>query len=359
MNSISIKSNIRDYSVTFHDNAAFISTLKSMPNSVFIIDKNVWAGHSITSLAGIKENEAVIIEIDENRKGLNTVQELYDRIIEYSPKKNMVLISVGGGIMQDVTGFLASTLYRGIKWIFLPTTTLAQADSCIGSKTSLNYRHYKNLIGTFYPPHEVHIYAGFLKTLNKLDFFSGIGEIAKLHIMGGEKTIERFIRDEDDILHGREKQLLDSIECALNIKKGYIEGDEFDSGRRNMLNYGHCFGHAIESATDFGIPHGQAIVIGMMLANIAANARGILSEKNEDFFYHKILKNVISVRISDFSFNIDDIIQNMKQDKKRTGSGLPLVMIDNNMEMLKITDLAENEVASAFNHLQSVIKSQV
>ena len=114
-------------------------------------------------------------------------------------RKNMNLISIGGGITQDITGFVASSLYRGINWIFVPTTLLAQVDSCIGAKTSLNFNHYKNLVGTFYPPSEIHIYPEFLKTLTKEDFYSGVGEMAKLHLMNGEEDTKIFVNSLDKI----------------------------------------------------------------------------------------------------------------------------------------------------------------
>ena len=134
-----------------------------------------------------------MLPVREERKTLETVQELYGHFLGRSAKRNMTLISIGGGILQDISGFAASTLYRGINWVFVPTTLLAQADSCIGSKTSLNYQGYKNLLGTFYPPNEVYIYMPFLATQAELDFYSGLGEVVKLHLMGGAERTRELI----------------------------------------------------------------------------------------------------------------------------------------------------------------------
>ena len=192
--SLKISSSIRDYEVRFEDSAGFLGELAGHPNVMPVIDENVWKLHQKDNLKGLAGIEKIILSIDEEKKTLETVQLLYDRIMEKSPKKNLALIVIGGGILQDIAGFAASTLYRGINWVFVPTTLLAQADSCIGAKTSLNYRGFKNLIGTFCPPGVIHVYTPFLKTLAEMDYYSGAGEIAKLHIMGGEKDVDDFIR---------------------------------------------------------------------------------------------------------------------------------------------------------------------
>ena len=138
-------------------------------------------------LTKFRNTETIVLPISEERKNLDTVQELYDQLITRPAKRNLTLISFGGGILQDITGFAASTIYRGVNWIFVPTTLLAQADSCIGSKTSLNYKNFKNLIGTFFPPISIYIYPTFITTQLDSDFYSGIGEVVKLHLMGGDK----------------------------------------------------------------------------------------------------------------------------------------------------------------------------
>src|SRR3989339_2043893 len=190
--SMIIKSRLHDYQAIFCNSSKFIEELLTTPNCFFIVDSNVWNLYSDNLLSGIKSKNHFILNINEDRKTLAVVEEVYDEIIKMAPKKNMTIVSIGGGILQDITGFCASTLYRGVNWIYVPTTLLAQSDSCIGSKTSLNYKNYKNLIGTFYPPRIVYIYTEFLKTLNEVDFYSGIGEIAKLHLMGGATDTVNF-----------------------------------------------------------------------------------------------------------------------------------------------------------------------
>ncbi|HWR58470.1 MAG TPA: 3-dehydroquinate synthase family protein, partial [Thermodesulfovibrionales bacterium] len=188
-----IHSNIRDYPVYFAETLDFLVRFDKFPERCFVIDSNVWRLYGDSLRRNMSTSEIIVLPINEEMKSLDTVAEIYNRLIESSAKRNMTMISVGGGILQDVSGFAASTLYRGINWVFVPTTLLAQADSCIGSKTSLNYRGFKNLVGTFYPPSEVFIHVPFLSTLEEVDFLSGLGEVVKLHIMGGKEKATGLI----------------------------------------------------------------------------------------------------------------------------------------------------------------------
>ncbi len=337
-----IKSNIRNYDVFFENDSNFLSNLATKENTIFIIDENVWNLHKNSVLSSISPDRLIIQHVCEEIKNLATVCELYDKIMAFSPRKNLTLVSIGGGITQDITGFVASSLYRGINWIFIPTTLLAQVDSCIGAKTSLNYKNYKNLVGTFYPPSQVHIYPEFLKTLRKEDYYSGVGEMAKLHIMNGEKDTQKFIDSLKAIDELNFDTLLNRTRHCLEIKKSYIEDDEFDIGKRNMLNYGHCFGHAIETSTNFAISHGQAVVLGMILANKIALRQNLMSKDMEEYLYSNVLDAILVVDIP--IFNIEKIIEAMKQDKKNTGNGLALVMLENGYQMTKITNLNPGEV---------------
>ena len=294
LDSFCIKSRLGDYGVIFAEPADYLQRLAADPHSVFVVDENVWAMHKDNALKPLSACRLLIQHISEEGKSLVSVQMLYDRIVELAPKKNMRLVSIGGGITQDITGFVASTLYRGIKWTFIPTTLLAQADSCIGGKTSLNYKDFKNLIGTFYPPSEIYLSAGFLPTLKEGDYLSGLGEVAKLSIIGGKKDAENFAASLDELLRRNYLALLPLLRRSLAIKKGYIEEDEFDSDRRNILNFGHCFGHAIESATNFAVPHGTAVVFGMLLSNIAASRRGLLSSTLASYMREKLLMPLIA-----------------------------------------------------------------
>ena len=351
IDKITIKSNIKDYDAFFESSDKFIKELSELKNAVFVIDENVYKLHKNDCLRYISEEKTIVLEISEERKNIETVCELYEKIMKFAPRKNMNLISIGGGITQDITGFVTSSLYRGINWIFIPTTLLAQVDSCIGAKTSLNFKHYKNLVGTFYPPSKIYIYPEFLKTLKRDDFYSGVGEMAKLHLMAGEEDTKIFINSLPLIDKLDAETLLSRTKNCLKIKKSYIENDEFDTGKRNMLNYGHCFGHAIESSSDFAISHGQAVVVGMIIANMYANKTGILSKEKEEYIRKNVLEPSLVVKVPDF--DVQKTVDAMGQDKKNIGTNLALVMINDNFEMLKITDLSKEAAANVLNEYKS------
>ena len=340
LESLKINSKIKNYEVFFENNNEFLKELSIQNNSIFVVDKNVYELYKTSDLSFLPNDKLIELEINEDNKNINTVCYLYEKIMEFAPRKNLNLVSIGGGITQDITGFVASSLYRGVNWIYIPTTLLAQVDSCIGAKTSLNFKNYKNLVGTFYPPSKVHIFPEFLKTLTKEDFYSGVGEMAKLHIMNGEADAETFVKELSQIDSLDSKVLLERTLNCLRIKKDYIENDEFDTGRRNLLNYGHCFGHAIESSTNFMISHGQAVVVGMIIANMEALARGILDTKTEKFVREQILLPSLKVKVP--RIDIDMTVKAMGQDKKNLGNGLALVMLKDGYNLEKITDLSDN-----------------
>lgn len=351
--NLSIHSNIRDYTASFEDQAVFIDELAQRPMACFVIDENVWGFYSGTLLKNLPTKATIILSINEERKSLETVQELYDRLVEFPEKRNLTLISFGGGILEDITGFVASTIYRGINWIYIPTTLLAQADSCIGSKTSLNYRKYKNLIGTFFPPTHIHIYPEFLATQLDSDFLSGFGEVIKLHLMGGESNFRDLVQLAPAILERETTALVKAIHKSLDIKLSYLAGDEFDTGRRNLLNYGHDFGHALESTSNFEVPHGQAVVFGMLAANLIAQRRGLLTERIEREIDEMLLTPSLVVKPSPKALDAYAMVSAMKKDKKRTGDGLALIMMTGNFNFTRVNDLKEDEVASALDTLRT------
>lgn len=356
MQVIKIKSNVRDYTVSFPDRPDFINNISPKSESLYVIDSNVWKHHRAGCLASLPESNVLVFPVSEERKNLESVEELYDHVMDRSAKKNMTMISIGGGILQDITGFAATTLYRGINWIFIPTTLLAQADSCIGSKTSLNYKRFKNLVGTFYPPSEVYIYAPFLKSLTDADFFSGLGEVVKLHIMGGEEKGLELIEMLPPIIDRQPGALMTAIQNSLSIKRSFMEGDEFDIGRRNLLNFGHCFGHAIESVSDYSIPHGQGVIIGMLFANIVAEKRNMMSSGTALILAEKLLLKTIKANILPSHLDSKRITEAMKKDKKRTGPGLVIVLMKEDFTFDKIIDFPEQDVAPAIDELRVILR---
>jgi 3-dehydroquinate synthase len=241
-----------------------------------------------------------------------------------------------------------------VGWVYAPTTLLAMADSCIGGKTSLNHGAHKNLVGTMYPPQRVLVHADFVGTLRDEDYASGLGEVVKLHLLGGQEKADELRASLPALLAREPAAVRRATHAGLCIKRGYIEDDEFDHGRRNLLNYGHCFGHAVETATGFAVPHGQAVVIGMLLAGAVACRRGLLSAAEERRRRVELLLPVLLDRPRLDGSAIARVIEAMKYDKKRTGEGLALVMVGDGLQATQVADLGEGEARDALAELPAL-----
>ena len=352
-----IHSKIKDYELNFSDDMSFVGEIAKLSPRIVIVDNNVYKLYKMVLNDHFSPDEIVIFNAVETNKNIQSVLDLCDKVMDFAAKKNMNIISFGGGITQDVTGFLASILYRGVNWIFVPTTLLAQSDSCMGSKTSLNHKRYKNLLGDFYPPTSVYINTQFTRSLSEMDFYSGIGEIVKLHLMGGASLVSSIVDDLKNIENRRDDSIFLNrlVKESLEVKYSYIKDDEFDTGRRNLLNFGHCFGHALETSSGYAIPHGIAVVIGMIFANIIAEKRGYLSEAKEKFLLQSVLIDCIKCPLKPSYFNKERILSAMKMDKKRVGNGLPLIILREDLQLVKLIDMTPEELFRGMDILNGIL----
>lgn len=258
--------------------------------------------------------------------------------------------------MQDVTGFVANILYRGVHWTFYPTTLLAACDSCIGGKTSLNYKKFKNLLGTFYPPDEVRICTPFFKTLSERDFQSGLGEVVKFNVMFGEAGIKRMEENIDILLERDDATLLEFVNSSLLFKKDFIEEDEFDRGVRIHLNFAHTFGHAFESMSNYAIPHGTAVAMGTIVANRISLSRGWLTE-DKVLRVENVLWKIIHIDTAHIQVNMDNVISAIHKDKKQIGKELTAVLMKDDMRLQIVHDVHRDEIESAINYLFDKIRN--
>lgn len=331
--TLEIQSRIQNYKINFEENFNRISSLIDQPNTITFIDFNV----SKLYPEFYRESN-LIIECTEEVKTLEGTYPIFQSLIDRKSNINTKIIVIGGGILQDLIGFCSSIYCRGIEYILIPTTLLSQADSCVGGKTSLNLTSKKNILGTFYPPTEIIIYPDFVKTLSKLDYISGLGEIYKFYIL--QNNIDKFNIDNPVNL---------MIYEGLKYKIDILSRDEFDKGERKYLNFGHTFGHALETASHNIVPHGIAVIIGCMIAVIISKELGY----NVPNYTLIIDKGIELIKKSDIKFNkewfdfnlLSEIIKN---DKKSTGK-LTMVLINNgpclvNVEEVCILDKILNTI---------------
>jgi 3-dehydroquinate synthase len=348
---LTIRSRLGDYTVDFRDDAGWVDELCELDDVFFVVDDRVWQSHGSGCLAPLASRPVHLLSATEESKTLDGFATLCDAMIAMGVKRNSVVVSIGGGVVQDVTGFLTSVLYRGIRWVYVPSTLLGQADSCIGAKTSINFGAYKNLLGTMYPPQRVIAHPPLVATLDDHQFFSGLGEIVKMHIAGGPAD-RAWIESRIEALCRREPAAVsEAVQGSLRIKKRFIEEDEFDRGPRRLLNFGHCFGHAIESATDFSVPHGQAVVLGMVLAGLVSSARGRLDRTQLDEFGARMFIPALTSAADVDGLDGDAVIEAMRHDKKRSGPGLAVVLPLDDWTLFLAQDVTESEARGALADL--------
>ena len=321
--SFEVSSYRKKYSVQFSTDVFADLKAELREGDWLFIDKNIHRIYGESLKPIVAEYKTIEIEPVETSKSYDGVRPLMLQMIENGFKKNNRLFAIGGGITQDVTAFISSILYRGIDWIFFPSNLLSQCDSCIGSKTSINFGEYKNQLGGFFPPAKIYIAPSFLDTLEDIEICSGLGQMAHYFLVEGEDAFARYEAGVDEALR-RAPSLHSLIAESLAIKKRMIEIDEFDEGPRNVFNYGHSFGHAIEGYTKYQIPHGIAVSYGMDMANAVSTHLGLLDEVSRDRISQSLRK--VREQIAFPNIDIGTYISYLKKDKKNTSMDIRLIL---------------------------------
>ena len=323
---------MRDEPYTVVFTAEILATLTAVvrDGDVFILDRKI--GELRPDLLALAGDRVWIVDAEEAAKSYEGVIPLFSRLIEGGFRKNNRIVAVGGGVTQDVAGFVASLLYRGVDWIFVPTNMLTQCDSCIGSKTSVNFRQYKNQLGGFYPPAAIYIDTGFVTTLGDREIASGLGEMLHYVLVTSEQDLALF-REYAPALRKGEGRLEPLMRRSLEIKKAMIERDEFDRGPRNVFNYGHSFGHALESATDYSIPHGIAVSYGIDLANLVSAHLGLLPMAERNRLRGDCAIVFDGAPLPDI--DLERYFSALSKDKKNVGTRLGLILTRGVGDMFK------------------------
>jgi 3-dehydroquinate synthase len=318
-----IKSIIHDYEVQFIEDLAPALNAELIEGDFILIDNKIMDMYAGEIGLLLKNYSHLGIDATESQKSYQGIIHIIQTLIDGGFRKNHRLIAIGGGITQDITAFIASIMYRGVKWLFFPTTLLSQGDSCIGSKTSINFGEYKNQVGGFYPPNKILIYPHFIDSLSESEMKSGMGEMLHYFVVSGASDFHMYADNFKAAFDDKQK-LSAIIARSLEIKKGYIEKDEFDQNIRQVFNYGHSFGHAIESLTHYEIPHGIAVCFGMDMANYISVKMGLLEES---------VRNEIRQITQYFwqGYSLDSIeaptfINALRKDKKNIGNQLGLIL---------------------------------
>lgn len=256
----------------------------------------------------------LLVPDGEEQKSLETAGRLYHELTDLYAERTTPILSLGGGVIGDLAGFVAATYLRGIPLVQIPTTLLAQVDSSIGGKVAVNHDQLKNKIGAFYQPRLVLSDISTLRTLPPKELSNGLAEVIKSAVIWDREFFTYLETNLERIQLRDDRELEEAVFRSAKIKAEIVEKDERDLGLRNILNYGHTIGHAIESAADFGIGHGEAVAIGMLVAASISNRQGIL-DINELIR----LKNLISranLTVETPNLDLNRAIQAVKHDKK-------------------------------------------
>ncbi len=264
----------RQYTITIGDGAWDQAlACAEMYDKVFLItDENV---------AGLYGSQfpypQYVMTPGEEGKTMETALAILDEMVRHSLTRNSLVLALGGGVVGDVAGFCGSVYMRGIDYVQIPTTLLAQVDSSIGGKTGVNTVYGKNLIGTFHQPQGVYIDPAVLNTLPKKEVVNGLGEVIKYGIIGDPDFFEYLKNHLHELLELKPQVVFDVLCQCCSIKAQIVAEDEKDQGERKILNFGHTIGHALEAVTEYkGYTHGEAVLIGMLYEARLANALGLL-----------------------------------------------------------------------------------
>lgn len=323
--SIQIRSFQGNYQVDFYNNLNLLNeTILEMSDPIIVIDRNVRKLYSKELVPILERYPVKVLDAVESTKTLSGISEISNFMRESKASKNSVLVAIGGGIIQDVCTFAAHVYFRGIKLLLVPTTLLSMCDSCIGAKCGINLENFKNQLGVFHSPVQVLVWSGFLNTLRDEDIRSGYGEILKLFLTGSEQDFS-FLTELVSTTGLRNDSLDQLISRSLSIKKNVIEEDEYEKDLRRILNYGHTFGHAVESASNYQIPHGIAVAIGIQMANFVSLKKNLLSQGQ----YLQIGQFVRSFFTSHVAGELTtrEILKHMRMDKKASKNSVNLVLL--------------------------------
>jgi len=324
MESLLVKSAQGDYEIEFYRSIdSLVDTINNMSNAVVLLDSSIAKVYQ-TILLKIKDKPKLIIEATEENKNFENIKPVLDFLQENRCNKSTTVIAIGGGIIQDITAFTTHIYFRGLKWIFAPTTLLAMCDSCIGAKCGINVNEYKNQVGVFHSPSKILITEEFLNSLSDDHIRSGYGEILKHFLSESWELFDKLekVFEQEGL---RNRSLLELIYLSLKVKQGVVEADEYESDYRRILNYGHSFGHALEPLTNFSVPHGTAVAWGIDLINYMAAKRGILKE--EDFLrVHKFINKYFSMSIEQ-KLTAEQFVKFARTDKKVRDGKINLVFL--------------------------------
>ncbi|MDG2407538.1 MAG: 3-dehydroquinate synthase [Pirellulales bacterium] len=299
-------------------------------HAVVVTDENVEQPHAMNVAKSLQETgvqtDLVVLPSGESTKSIEVAEQLWKKCLEVEVNRKSIIVAVGGGVIGDLAGFIAATYARGLRFLQIPTTLLAQVDSSVGGKVGINLPDAKNMVGAFWQPTGVLIDTATLDTLPAREYRAGLAEVVKYGVILDEEFFEYLERTESDINQRKPSVLIDIVERSCQLKAKIVSEDEREeSGLRAVLNYGHTFAHALESVTGYReLLHGEAVSIGMLCASRLAEHLGRFDHASTER-QATLLKN-LGLPVAVPQVDHANILKAFRSDKKSEGNNLRFVL---------------------------------
>ena len=289
--------------------------------------------------------EVIVLPTGEEHKNVDSLTAIYDRLIAGRLERGSALVALGGGVVGDVTGFAAATYLRGIAYVQVPTTLLAQVDSSVGGKTAVNHREGKNLIGAFHQPRLVWIDVAALRSLPKRELVAGLAEVIKYGVIADGELFCRLEETLDELLQVNSEILAEVVAASCAIKAGVVEQDERESDVRAVLNFGHTVGHALEAVTRYEkFLHGEAVAIGMVQAAAISVAEGVCDRPSFERIRRLVARAGLPVDLPT-DVELAELVRHMEVDKKSAAGKIKFVLCEG-IGRTRFHALAPSEIAA-------------
>ena len=318
-----------------------------------ITDSNVkplYSDEIANALKSVSEKVYVYdIPAGESNKNLNEINKIYKFLIENHFDRHDLLVALGGGVVGDMTGFTAATYLRGVAFVQIPTTLLAQTDSSIGGKTGVDFEGYKNMVGAFYMPRLVYTNISTLNTLSDRQFASGFAEVMKHGLIKDQNFYTWLIENMYEISDKDQDVLMEMICRSCEIKKSVVEKDPTEKGDRALLNFGHTLGHAIEKAKNFELCHGECVALGCVAAAYISWKKELISM--EEYYEIRDMFVPFNLPISIEDVDADEVIRLSRSDKKADSNKIRFILLKGIGKAFISTDVTEDEMKKALEEI--------
>ncbi len=360
MNRIPVKTiDKRDYEVVLTDNYSGLSDeLEKLGltnrKALIVTDTNVGPIHADMIIEAAAEKnvkcEVYSFKAGEESKKIEIVHELYDLLIEKDYNRSDIIFALGGGVVGDLAGFLASTYRRGLNFIQLPTSLLAMVDSSVGGKTAVDYNGYKNMVGAFYNPRLVYANLRSLDTLDERQFYNGFAEAMKSAIIKDAHYYEWLIEMMYEICDKDTDTLEELVSKSVTIKKLVVEKDPYEAGDRALLNFGHTIGHAIEETKIGELLHGECVALGMVAAAFISHKKELISL--EEYLEIRDMLVPFNLPITIDDLDKERVMANIVKDKKQDNLGLKFVLLKKTGKAFVDRSVTADEIMEALKEIE-------